>query len=441
MFSSFPFSGPQYSNGGYGRPAAYCDPYAAYYGNGYSRAQEEQIQRARLAAARRRQLEQERLRQQRQRASVYLPDDYPYGPDSGDEDEPQYDYGLGRAEPCMPPFGLSSRGSAFPSRAAMVCTSDSIRHMSNLPDFEQKTRSPSPPQQQRHSPIPIHTQTTDRKTQYTTTASHSPTPHIPQASVSPQRPLPSLEVQNDAASKIQKALRVHQALNKISKFETQFQDLHRAFTLPELLDFQQSTDPNQIITLNSGSATPLSSPVSGDIPTIAKLAYTPRNRPLLAYIESLNRLLTSLDGVESWGEKNVRERRKQVIRTIEAELQQVEGLEEASLEEQDGNGVEKPAHWGWRGLWRRFAEKVGEPSAPESLASTVPEESARAEVPETIKENVPMPAMDETGQDEEEVEWMIVDDAAKPQEQPDLSPDLPKPAGPPSHDEDSFESI
>jgi hypothetical protein len=56
----------------------------------------------------------------------------------------------------------------------------------------------------------------------------------------------------------------------------------------------------------------------------ARLAYTKQNYPIHAYMEKLNVLLMKLDGVESHGSKQVRERRKQAAKTIEMEAERVE---------------------------------------------------------------------------------------------------------------------
>lgn len=64
----------------------------------------------------------------------------------------------------------------------------------------------------------------------------------------------------------------------------------------------------------------------------------------------------------------MRERRKEVVRKIEGELEEVEGVEEDSDDEEgiEASRLEK----GWRGIWRRF---VAGPVADEM---TVDEESA-----------------------------------------------------------------
>jgi len=58
----------------------------------------------------------------------------------------------------------------------------------------------------------------------------------------------------------------------------------------------------------------------------ARLAYTKHNYPLHAYMEKLNVFLMKLDVVESYGSQHVRERRKEVARSIEKEAERIEAL-------------------------------------------------------------------------------------------------------------------
>ena len=65
---------------------------------------------------------------------------------------------------------------------------------------------------------------------------------------------------------------------------------------------------------------------SADTSRTARLAYTKHNYPVHAYMEKLNVLLTKLDVVESHGSQKVRERRKEVARSIEKEAERIEAL-------------------------------------------------------------------------------------------------------------------
>ena len=55
-----------------------------------------------------------------------------------------------------------------------------------------------------------------------------------------------------------------------------------------------------------------------------RLAYTPRNHALHVYTDSMDKLLMKLDGVESWGDEDVRKRRRDVVKAIEEEASSLE---------------------------------------------------------------------------------------------------------------------
>jgi len=127
-------------------------------------------------------------------------------------------------------------------------------------------------------------------------------------------------------------------MRTIKALESQFDTLKAAFVLPSTIDFQ---DPEGGVV----SVSPLSSPSSSnDTPgqgqPRAKLAYTATNVSLHTYVESLNRLLVALDGVDSWGVKDVRESRKGVVRKVEKEAEEVDEL--------------------WRRVWETYMKELKE---------------------------------------------------------------------------------
>ncbi|KAJ1302135.1 hypothetical protein OPQ81_000964 [Rhizoctonia solani] len=93
----------------------------------------------------------------------------------------------------------------------------------------------------------------------------------------------------------------HSAILNILK---SFSDLKASFTFPGKIDF-------------------LNSPGDSDAVT-PKLAYTPNNAPLHQYEHLLTGLLTKLDAVESYGQESIRKERKDAVRLIEQELEQLD---------------------------------------------------------------------------------------------------------------------
>lgn len=155
---------------------------------------------------------------------------------------------------------------------------------------------------------------------------HHPSSSPRKASASSSKPTPPptpkpvyTEAHEEAATKIQTRYRAYRSINTIRRLEAEFDTLKNAFTLPTKIDFQ---GPNGVVSVQV--ANPLPPLIDLPADSQAKLAYTQTNYALHAYGEALSRLLIKLDGVQSWGEKHVRERRKGVARRIEAEAGEVE---------------------------------------------------------------------------------------------------------------------
>jgi hypothetical protein len=185
-----------------------------------------------------------------------------------------------------------------------------IRHercQSRSPLSHQHVQSkPTSPTTSR-STSPSHSESASGTARAETTQTSSPPPVVSQYSQTPE----------EAATKIQNFYRVHHSLRTIKGLEHEFDELKATFVLPTTLDFQ---GPDQIITIAPDQ--PFSTPL--DDTYTPKLAYTTINYNLHSYVESLNRLLIKLDGVESWGEAHVRKNRRRVVLRIETEASDVE---------------------------------------------------------------------------------------------------------------------
>jgi len=120
----------------------------------------------------------------------------------------------------------------------------------------------------------------------------------------------------------------------IADILSKFSSLKSGFTFPTTLDF-------------------LPSPEGVSTPT-PRLAYTPNNAPLHQYEHLLTGLLTQLDAVESYGDAEVRKIRKDAVKEIEKEL-----------EELDGRKVHE-----WR---RQFEPAASEVMAIEPISDTTPD--------------------------------------------------------------------
>ncbi|KAH6904486.1 hypothetical protein BKA70DRAFT_1296927 [Coprinopsis sp. MPI-PUGE-AT-0042] len=155
----------------------------------------------------------------------------------------------------------------------------------------------------------------------------------------PTTPMPQYDERHEeAASKIQNQYRIHRSFQTISNLESQFNDARNGFTFPLTIDFQQPGSGNDaqdhipvpVSREPDASTDDESMDLDGQVD--GKLAYTSNNFSLNAYLDGMLKLLTKLDGVESWGEKAVRERRRSVVKEIEKEMSRVDRF--------------------WKGVWR-----------------------------------------------------------------------------------------
>jgi len=131
----------------------------------------------------------------------------------------------------------------------------------------------------------------------------------------------------EAALKIQTFYRSHltrrKALSTISNISAQFDKIKSTFHPHCRIDYTAGN--NTISTINVSHPFDQFDIPSSDPPAcLPKLAYTSTNTPIHAYTESLNRLLSTLDGIESGGDRVVREKRKQMVLAVEREAQRME---------------------------------------------------------------------------------------------------------------------
>lgn len=184
--------------------------------------------------------------------------------------------------------------------------------------------------------------------------SPSPTPNpIPEQK---PRSLLYTEKHDAAASAIQQAFRIHRSLRAISTIASEFQELKGAFVHPDVIDFQQpGSEGGHISVLTAGLASQIANvdevaEEEGDLMEVnesqPKLAYTAANYPIHSYVDAMERLLMRLDGVESWGDKGVREKRRSIVREV--------GEEAAKLEKY------------WKQVWVDYVEKEKEKEKEES---------------------------------------------------------------------------
>jgi hypothetical protein len=210
-------------------------------------------------------------------------------------------------------------------------------------------------------------------------APHSPAPHQRQQAEShpPKPSSPQWTAQQvDAATKIQAFYRANQprrkALASIASVGARFDTLKSDFLFPSVVDYIVDGDTVHVTPPTSLQPTAVASDhAETETENTPRLAYTHNNTPLHAYTEQLNRLLISLDGVESGGDVAVREKRKEMVRRVEGEAERLD-------------------RWR-REVWRAHVRAQNAPQQLESLTQTVPATPMVEDAPEMI----PAPASSE----------------------------------------------
>ncbi|KAH7343733.1 hypothetical protein B0J17DRAFT_625377 [Rhizoctonia solani] len=112
------------------------------------------------------------------------------------------------------------------------------------------------------------------------------------------------------------------SLNSIALLQGKYESLRSGFTFPSDLVFASS---NRI--------TPALAPT---------LIYNPTNAPVHAYENALTNLLTELDAVESYGDEHVRDVRRSLVKSVEAELEALEEKKRETWRNQQESKVVAP---------------------------------------------------------------------------------------------------
>jgi hypothetical protein len=119
---------------------------------------------------------------------------------------------------------------------------------------------------------------------------------------------------------------VAHALNSVRNIEASFFVLESDFVFPTTLDLNE--DALSIKNVGKDSDSDSVSSLSLD----QKLAYTARNAPVRYYEQALSSLLVQLDAIESFGNDEVRARRKEIVNKVEKALEEIEKKVEARLQ-------------------------------------------------------------------------------------------------------------
>ncbi|KAJ8703112.1 hypothetical protein PTI98_001762 [Pleurotus ostreatus] len=112
---------------------------------------------------------------------------------------------------------------------------------------------------------------------------------------------------------------VAKSIQTVHSIETAFSTLENEFVFPAQLDFTPPSSPSTLVSPLPGTE---STTVSDS--AIHHLAFTARNQPLRFYEHALGELLSQLDRIDSFGNEELRARRKEVVGRVERALEELE---------------------------------------------------------------------------------------------------------------------
>lgn len=257
--------------------------------------------------------------------------------------------------------GVAKEGEAGPSRSTSISVSDEASKdegsasTTTAPVATAPTSTPAPkPSQISISPLTVDT--TIKPDTDTTTE-------------------PELEVPPSPAE----STRSTHSILSIYKIESSFNDLRSSFTFPSTLDFSSNSN---------------------------ELAYTPTNTPVRVYEHALNGLLAQLDEVESEGDEEVRGRRREVVRKVEKELEELEGKVEGLRKESVKVEVKE-------------VKEVKEGDELREEVEEVKEVEAKVEV-EEAKDVEVQPEVEQVKDEEMKIEVEGQEEAVEDQQQPEI---------------------
>jgi len=132
------------------------------------------------------------------------------------------------------------------------------------------------------------------------------------------------------------SLDVLKSMEQVRNIEAGFAALESDFVFPSQLDF------------NNDARNPFDTSTSSDSEgsVTSRLAYTSHNHPVRFYEQALGALMVQLDAVESFGNDELRSRRKEVVERVEKALEEleseVEGRWRAKLSKEAKNNASEP---------------------------------------------------------------------------------------------------
>ncbi|GAA5978249.1 hypothetical protein JCM11641_001148 [Rhodosporidiobolus odoratus] len=210
-----------------------------------------------------------------------------------------------------------------PTLFALLFDAPLSRAAPSQPTDDRPTALPAPPG------IPLDFRPPSTPTSEPASAADPPSPTLPTFVTSAR------EAYEDNCHSIASSSDTHSSTSSVSVDESSLSPSERASALSTLatlatsLDsrrsaFSTSFDPSSLVFRSEPEST--SSSAASSQSTAPALAFTSSNAPFLAHEDFLVTLLSKVDAVESQGDREIRSRRKDLVREVEAELKKLDEM-------------------------------------------------------------------------------------------------------------------
>lgn len=180
-------------------------------------------------------------------------------------------------------------------------------------------------------PLPLPTPTPVVESSPVPVESAAAEPSQPVVELSPSAANAAAENEFEAAATLQRHFRSHlarrQNLATLTSLATSLYEHQTSFVAPPSLAFAPSPPSSTVDLLSTDTTAPSTA-------SEPKLAYSSINAPLLAYEDFLVSLLSKIDGVATNQDKIVRRARKELVKRVERELDQLDEIKVQKWNEQ-----------------------------------------------------------------------------------------------------------
>lgn len=129
---------------------------------------------------------------------------------------------------------------------------------------------------------------------------------------------------NKGESVPQSSQHIQQMFYALGALDGRFRQLKASFSAPHTLEFMVDDKPIGIDCTAMSASIDVDEEAQVNIAEAPSLAYTPTNIGFRRYNEDIDRIISEIDAVDSAGDISIREKRIQLMKTVQAEVQRLE---------------------------------------------------------------------------------------------------------------------